>query len=584
MTPRPGSPAPQDRATGASTAPLIRAENLQVSFPRNGGVARAAGDADTETAGRGPAVRGLTVEVWPGECVALVGESGSGKSVTARALVGLAGPQARVSADRWDVLGQDARHWTARRWRSVRGSAIGFVLQDAMQSLDPLRPIGREVGDAVRIHARSGRFRRSERDQDAAVAALAAAGMPEPEAQLDRLSGELSGGMRQRALIAAAISARPQLLIADEPTTALDAAVAARVIAQFRHLRDSGMGVLFISHDLSAVRSIADRILVMHAGAIVEAGPAERILTAAEHPYTRALLEADPAGVPRGTRLIPAGSGPALLRGRDSAEEPPTSGGTDVVLEARGVSLRYPQAARPSLEEVSVTLRAGRTLGLVGGSGSGKTSLARVLLGLQEPDAGHVALLGEPWSNLPERRRRARRTAISAVFQDSLGTLDPRWTVRRTLLDALHHRQPPGAGATGGVHHDLDELLDQLALPASLLNRRPGELSGGERQRVSIARAVATRPRVLVCDEPVSALDVQVQARILDLLDDIQARLATAIVFISHDLAVVAHMSDDVAVMDAGRIVETGPAGRVLEHPTHPYTRELVDAVRTVAR
>ena len=543
-----------------------------------------------------PVVDDVSFAVSAGECVAIVGESGSGKSVTARSLLGLSG--GRVSARGLRLGDTDLAALGERGWRAVRGPRIGLVLQDALVSLDPLRPIGREIDDALRLHTDLSPRRRRER----ALEALVEVGMPEPEARLGQRSGELSGGLRQRALIAAALVLRPELVVADEPTTALDAEVQKLVVDRLAALRDGGTAVLAISHDLGVVRRLADRVVVMRAGVVVETGPTEQVLGDPRHDYTRLLLAALPRGVARGARLSPAPSAPARpappapvpsAENRVPNDEPRSSAvhgsergssrvgagpATEVVLAASGLRRAFPvrgSAPRVAVDDVSFELRAGETLGLVGASGSGKTTTARLLLGLDDPDDGAVTLLGEPWAPLRERERRGRRALLGAVYQDPSSSFDPRWTVGQLLADAVTSGHVTGPGR---VSTEVEGLLDRVGLAADVAERRPGTLSGGQRQRVAVARALAPRPRVVVCDEPVSALDVSVQAQVLDLLDELQREEGLAYLFISHDLDVVAHMSDHVAVMQHGRVVEHGPTAPLFAAPQHPYTRALLAA------
>jgi peptide/nickel transport system ATP-binding protein len=557
----------------AGDAPLaLRVDDLRVSF---GGV---------------PVVHGVSLRIAPGECLALVGTSGSGKSVTARSLLGLAGAGAVVRAGALEIGGRDLRDAGPREWRRVRGVGAGLVLQDALSSLDPLRPIGREIGDALRLHG----MRDAGARQARVLELLERVGMPDPATRVHQRSGELSGGLRQRALLAAAIALDPPLLVADEPTTALDATVQARILDLLADLGSRGQATLLVSHDLAVVARLADRVAVMHDGRIVEEGPTAEILRAPAHPRTRALVAAVPTGVPRGVPLSAArleaatAAAAATTAATTGTASTPTAAAPAaatapppddrVVLRASGLTRSYRApggAVRTAVDDVSLDVRRGRTLGLVGGSGSGKTTVARLLLALEEPDAGTVTLDGEPWSGVPERARRARRPRVGAVYQDPLASFDPRWSVDRILRDALDV-----AGRSGADAFDSPAtLLAQVDLDPALLGRRPARLSGGQRQRVAIARALAARPDVLVCDEPVSALDIAVQAQVLDLLDELQRRLGLGLLLISHDLGVVAHMSDEVAVMADGRIVERGSAEDVLTRPAHPVTRALLDAV-----
>lgn len=507
-------------------------EGLRIAFP-----------------GQDPVVNGVSFEVQPGECLALVGESGAGKSLTAASLLGLVPRPARVEVSRLVVAGEDAARADERAWRRLRGSAVGLVSQDALVSLDPLRRIGREVAESIEVHEpRLGGAAVHER----VLEALRATAMPEPAVRSRQYPHELSGGLRQRALIASALASRPGLLVADEPTTALDATVQARVLDVLARLRDDGLAILLISHDIRAVARIADRTAILRDGRILEEAPTATLLSAPRDPYTQELLT-----VPSRPRVV-------------------TTGG-EAVLEARALRKTYRRPDRSHLvavDDISLELRAGAVLGVVGESGSGKTTLARMLLGLERPDAGQVLLRGEPWSTLPERARRARRRDIQLVDQDPFATLDSRFTVRRTLAEAVALDGVPARGRDARIR----ELLTQVGLDVALLGRRPRELSGGQRQRVAIARALARRPRILVCDEPVSALDQTSRLQVLDLLGTLRATLGVALVFVSHDLAVVEQICDDVLVMRDGRVVESGPVERVLRAPEHPFTRELVAA------
>jgi peptide/nickel transport system ATP-binding protein len=542
-------------------------------------------------------VDGVSFHVAAGECVAIVGESGSGKSVTARSIVGLAGEGARVTASELTVAGQDVLSLPGRRLRRLRGGTVGLIAQDALVSLDPLRPIGREIGDTLALHTGLDAAARRART----IELLDRVGLPDAELRSRQRPGQLSGGQRQRALIAAGIAGEPGLLVADEPTTALDQSVQAGVLRLLGELRDEGTAVLLISHDLSAVLGIADRVLVMTDGVVVEEGTPSEVFERPKHPYTRKLVDAVPAGRPRGTLLspsapsavvaLPAGverrsgsgmaaheaTGPTFDVAGSGEATRPTFG--DVLLEASGLGRRFHVAGREivAADDVSFTLRAGRTLGLVGESGSGKSTTARLLLGLERPDAGEVTLLGEPWSGLPEARRRPRRPLIGAVFQDALSSFDPRWTVGAILADAVTRGR---STRPGPVRAEVTALLDTVGLEPALTTRRPLHLSGGQRQRVAVARALAAEPRVLILDEPVSALDVSVQAQVLDLLDRLQRERGLAYLLITHDLGVALHMSDDIAVLRAGRIVESGPAATVFDDPGDPYARLLRDAVR----
>jgi peptide/nickel transport system ATP-binding protein len=446
----------------------------------------------------------------------------------------------------------DLRTASPRQLQRLRGRDIGFVSQGALVALDPLRPVGREIADSLRLHTTATAAERHDR----VIELLGEVGVPQPAIRASQRPGELSGGLRQRAIIASAIALRPRLLIADEPTTALDTTVQAGILELIERLRDQGTAILLISHDLAVVSRLASQVLVMKDGRVVESGSSDRMIAAPQHPYTRRLLNAVPTDRPRFHRLTEA---PARAVTEVSA---------DVVLSASGLERRFGDLR--AVDDVSFRLHRGRTLGIVGESGSGKTTVARLALALDRPDAGSISLLGEPWSELPEASRRARRPRIGAIYQDALSSFDPRLTVGRILSDALGDRGRDSAA--------VGELLNSVGLSPTLAARRPRLLSGGQQQRVAIARAIAPRPDVLICDEPVSSLDVSVQAQVLDLLDDLQRSLGLSYVFITHDLGVVRHMSDDLLVMRAGRIVETGPTEHVFRNPANEYTRELIAA------
>jgi peptide/nickel transport system ATP-binding protein len=522
-------------------------------------------------------VSGISFHVAPGECLGIVGESGSGKSVTARTLVGLAGRTSHTSADRFTLNGENILGISDRKWRSIRGKEIGFILQDALVSLDPLRPVGKEIAEALRLHHWGTRSQRYER----VIELLRQVGVPEPEVRARQRPFELSGGLRQRALIASAIALDPRLVIADEPTTALDVTVQAQVLDLLEQIKQRGDALILISHDLAVVSRLADRVAVMNAGVIVEQGPTSRVLHRPRHAYTRALLAAIPSSHPRGTRL--------LVAERDAtpvAKARPTQVALargERILSAEHLTKRYrgpDGATRTVVNDVSLHLDAGETLGIVGESGSGKTTTARLILALTDPDEGQVLLRGEAWSALPERERRSRRRQISVIYQDPLSSFDPRWSVERVVNDALSLEEYPNATSRRRRTH---ELLGEVGLGREHFDRRPLQLSGGQRQRVAIARALAPEPAVVVCDEPVSALDVSIQAQVLDLLCDLQDQLGVSYLFISHDLGVVQHLSDRVLVMKDGVVVEQGAASSVFEHPQHDYTRQLLRALPTLA-
>ncbi|WP_043657896.1 dipeptide ABC transporter ATP-binding protein [Nocardia thailandica] len=514
-------------------------------------------------------VRGIDLRIEPGEAVALVGESGSGKSVTARALAGLTGPGATVRADRFEVFGQDARGHRERHWRRIRGHDVGFVLQDALVSLDPLCSVGAQLARAQR--ARTGLRGRALTERSLGL--LTDVGVPEPGRRLRQYPHELSGGLRQRVLIATALAGDPRLIIADEPTTALDVTVQQQILELLRERKAAGTALLLISHDLAVVAEVADRVLVLRDGEVVEQGPTGRVLAAPTHPYTRTLLAAIPSAASRGARLSVAADG----SGHRPALPARTVDETRVVLSVRELRKTYGVGAdaRTVVDGVDFDLFAGETLGIVGESGSGKTTTARLALRLVAPTSGRVIVDGHPWSEYSDRRARPLRRVAQWIAQDPLSSFDPRYTVARVIGESLDTVGVHGAARARRVR----EILDAVGLPAGLLDRHPRTLSGGQRQRVAIARALAPEPALLVADEPVSALDVSVQAQILDLLADLQAEFGTALLLISHDLGVVHHVADRVLVMKDGRVVESGAADEVLRAPRHDYTRRLVASV-----
>ncbi|MGV8876728.1 MAG: nickel ABC transporter ATP-binding protein NikE [Rhodoglobus sp.] len=571
--------------------PLLSVQNLSVHFDR----------------AQLPAVDRISFDVHAGECLAIVGESGSGKSITARALLGLAPQNAQVSADRLALSGEPLPAAGSRRWRAIRGASIGLVLQDALVSLDPLRPIGREIDDVLRLHSTLGAAQRHRR----VLELLDAVGMPDPALRARQRAGQLSGGLRQRALIATALAGDPALIIADEPTTALDVTVQAKVLDLLRSLTATGTALILITHDLAVVSQIADRVAVMSRGRIVESGDTTSVLTTPAATETRTLLAAIPVDVPRGVALTKGDTAdfrrmPRSTQGTTPRSTPrtiPHNPEHDVAqhavavpalavpaLELAGVSRRYSTSTGSgiqALDRVSLRLAAGTTLGLVGQSGSGKTTIARIALGLETADSGDVLLGGVPWGSLTARERRPLRPTLGAIYQDPLSSFDPRVSVERILLDALSANRSDQLTMTNTPNRQhplrsVDELMTAVDLPKNLRNRRPLHLSGGQRQRVAIARALAPAPRTLLLDEPVSALDVSTQARVLDLLDDLQQHLGLSYLFISHDLGVIRHMSDTVAVINDGRIVETGPTDEIFTSPTDPYTRSLIAALPRV--
>lgn len=515
--------APPTAAQSTAADPALTVADLTVTMPGRG-----------RSGSRITVLDRVSVRVAPGECLAIVGSSGAGKSVLARSLLGLADPAGnsgwRSAAERFEIAGHDMSHASGRSWRALRGSKIALVLQDALQSLDPLRTIEAEVGEAVALRGVPRRARRS-----AVISALTAAGLRDPESLLGLTSDALSGGMRQRALIASALIGSPAVLVADEPTTALDPATSRQVLTEFGRLRDSGVALIVVSHDLGAVTSIADRIAVLDRGRIVETGPAARLLASPEQPATRALV----AAIPQVSR---PGASPAFRE-----REPERPGGTPVATFASATRSYGDRGGRfTGIRDVDLEIHRGEILGVAGESGAGKTTLARLLAGAERPDSGSLTF--------------AAGARVRLIPQDPLATFDPRWRVGR-ILEATIRRAYPAGRTTDGAPTPAT-LLRRVGLDPALLERKPATLSGGERQRVAIARALAARPDVLVCDEAVSALDTVTQAGILDLLRSLRGDVA--VVFVSHDLAALSAVSDRTVVVQDGRIATASEAAAFL--------------------
>lgn len=487
----------------------------------------------------------LDLEVVPGEMLAIIGESGSGKTMTARALTGLLPRGVRASGEaEIDGYGYDLAATSDGIWTQVRGRRAVLLLQDPFTSLSPVLRCGEQIALTVEARVRAGGGTPSRETLRVEVERrLAEVQLPARVAR--QYPSELSGGMRQRVAIAAALAAEPRLLIADEPTTALDASTQGEVLDLLRGLQTAHrMSLILISHDLGVIEGRADQVLVMRNGEVVERGDTARVLRSPQHPYTRALIAANPSV-------------------GDALPDAVTSG--PPVLVAEGLSKSF--GATAALADASVDVARGEVLAIVGESGSGKSTLARAIAGLEIPDAGRVTLGGR---QLPEGRRGRRPQEIQIVFQDPYSTLNPSFTVRQSLEEAIR--------AGGARDRTVSELLELVELDPSLAERRPSQLSGGQRQRVAIARALAPKPQVLICDESVSALDVSVQAQILALLARLRDELGLAMLFITHDLGVVARIANRVVVLRHGEIVERGDTMRILREPAHEYTRLLVAA------
>lgn len=517
-----------------------------------------------------PVVRGVDLRVSRGQTVAVVGESGSGKSTTAAAILGLLSPGGRITDGRITFDGADITSAGRRLMRSIRGREIGYVPQDPMTNLNPVWKVGFQVREALRVNT-DGRDARRR-----AVQLLADAGMPDPAKQAGRYPHQLSGGMCQRALIAIGLAGRPRLLIADEPTSALDVTVQRQVLDHLQRLTDElGTALLLITHDLALAAERAEQVVVIHRGQVVESGAAQSILRDPAHEYTQRLVAAAPSVTARDKRATE-------IRERVAAEAAERAGARDDIVVVSKLTKTYPEtgglpwrrAEFLAVEAVSFKVRRASTLAIVGESGSGKSTVARMVLGLLQPTSGSVVFDGTDVGAV--RKTLAFRRRIQPVFQNPYSSLDPMYPVFRAIEEPLRiHR----VGDRRQREQTVRELLEQVALPSSVLDRLPRELSGGQRQRVAIARALALRPDVLVCDEAVSALDVLVQAQILDLLGELQANLGLTYLFISHDLAVVRQISDDVLVMRGGRVVEHAPTEAVFTSPSHEYTRLLLEAI-----
>ncbi|MBP5942297.1 ABC transporter ATP-binding protein [Streptomyces sp. LBUM 1476] len=625
-------------------APLLVVEGLRIGY--------------RTASGTHLAVDGLDLTARAGQITALVGESGSGKSSTAHALIGLLPVGGTVLGGSVRLQDEELTGLGERGWREVRGRRIGLIPQDPGVSLDPVKPVGAQVAEVLRVHGLATRRDTPGR----AVELLAEAGLPDPAQRARQYPHELSGGMRQRVLIAIATAARPRLLIADEPTSALDVTVQRRLLDHLQKLvTTTDTAMLLITHDLAVVADRAQHVVVMSEGRVVETGPVEQVLTQPQHPYTRGLLSDAPTLAARPSRgrsrtVVPAPAGadgpgdtPTITAGRrsgatgsaqagaealgsvngpgdappatarpprprsgavsgdvpplaarhprrsraaepasaDARQDPPAPGEPTPpppLLRVTGLTRAFPvrgpvlarRHTRTAVDGVGFELARGETLGLVGESGSGKSTTARMVLGLERADSGAVLLDGVDVTAVRGAARRALHRRIQLVYQNPYASLNPRFTVGELITEPLrNHRIGNRAQWDGTVRR----LLDDVALPAGTERRKAAELSGGQRQRVAIARALALGPELLVCDEPVSALDVTVQARILELLAGLQERHGLSYLFISHDLAVVAQVSDRIAVMRDGRIVESGPADELLRSPRHPYTRELLAAV-----
>jgi len=534
-------------------APLLEIHNLSVTF------AGRAGAPPVE------AVRGLSLSLDRGETLALVGESGSGKSVTALSILQLlpyplaahgAGSSIRFAGE--ELVGA-----TPERLRRVRGNRIAMVFQEPMTSLNPLHTLERQIGETLLIH----KHMRPDAAHERTLELLRLVGLPDAESRLDAYPHQLSGGQRQRVMIAMAIANEPDILIADEPTTALDVTIQAHLLQLLKDLRDRfGMALLLITHDLTIVRKMADRLSIMTAGEIVEAGPTQEIFARPRHPYTQRLIAAEPKGRPP-----PPDPFARELMAADDLK---------VWFPIRSGVLRRVKGYVKAVDGVSLAVRSGTTLGVVGESGSGKTTLGLALLRLTEA-RGHIRFATRDIAPLGQRQLRPLRREMQVVFQDPFSSLSPRLSVAQIVEEGLRvHRL---AATVAERRHLIETALEEVGLDPEAAERYPHEFSGGQRQRIAIARALVLKPRFLVLDEPTSALDMSVQAQIVELLRELQARHGLAYLFISHDLRVVRALAHEILVMKDGKIVEAGPTDRVMTTPEHPYTRALMAAAFDLA-
>ena len=541
--------------------PVVDVRDLYVTFATDGGDVRA--------------VRGVSLRVEPGEVLAIVGESGSGKTVTARAILGLLPETATTSGAvllrrNTDTGSADVLSLSPAKLREVRGRDAAMVFQEPSTALNPVFPVGWQIAEGLRAHTTLSRAEA----QRAAVDVLRRVGIPDPEARVKHYPHQFSGGQKQRIVIAQALVLDPGLVIADEPTTALDVTVQAEILELLRRLpTEFGTSVLLITHNMGVVADLADTVAVMYDGEIVEQADVRTLFSAPKHPYTRALLDAVPrvGGSRRGGAVTaPRPAGPAGAAGPSTAAAP--------VVEARGLTVTYPGRLRSpgftAVDGVDFTIAPGEVLGLVGESGSGKTTIGRAIAGLTPVTGGSLTVLGTQVNGVSERHLRPVRRKIGFVFQDPATSFNPLLTIAQCVAEPL---------VVHGVARDarqararVDELLEAVQLDRTYGDRFPHELSGGQRQRASLARALALDPELLIADEPTSALDVSVQARVLELFVEMQARLGFACLFISHDLAVVDLLADRIAVLHRGRLVEEGTSAQVLDSPRDPYTQRLL--------
>ncbi|GAA5227232.1 ABC transporter ATP-binding protein [Paeniglutamicibacter antarcticus] len=532
----------------SETATALKFENLSVTF-------------ETEFADV-HAVKGISLEVYPGEVVALVGESGSGKSVTSTAAIGLLPPNAYITGKAM-VGGINVVGMAENKMRKMRATEIAMVFQEPMTALNPVLTIERQLTESLELHGLAYGREATER----AIELLEMVGIPEPGKRIKQYPHQFSGGQRQRVVIAMAISCDPKVIIADEPTTALDVTVQAEILDLLRELKDRlNTGILLITHNMGVVADLADRVAVMFRGSLVETGTVEQVLNHPEHPYTQKLL----ASVPRLETL-------ELGETWESKPADIIDPKRELVLEARNLVLEYDMRGTKfrAVDDVSFELARGEILGIVGESGSGKSTVAKAVLGLLPVASGVLAVQGTNLASLRPRAARKIRAKIGVIFQDPAASLDPRFPIGDCITEPMVVHK---VGTRVERIKRAEELLDAVHLPRSVINRYPHELSGGQRQRVCIARALTLDPELLIADEPTSALDVSVQAAVLEMIQELQVRYEFACLFVSHDLAVVDLLAHNVVVMKDGKSMEQGRVSDVLHAPQHDYTRRLLAA------
>jgi peptide/nickel transport system ATP-binding protein len=565
---------------GDDKTPVLEVRGLTVEFPSRRGLVTAARDVD--------------LAVARGEILGVVGESGAGKSTIGNAVMGLLEPPGRVAAGEVRLKGERIDTLGARAMRRIRGKRVAMIFQDPLTSLDPLQTVGDQIVETVLTHL----LDMSEKQAWArAVELLDQVGIPDPETRVKQYPHQFSGGMRQRVVIALALCADPEVIIADEPTTALDVSIQAQILDLLRRLvREQGVGMILITHDMGVIADVTDRVTVMYRSRVVEEGATRKILGDPDHEYTRSLIAAVPRPDKRFERFplveyIEAASTATrkidirdhwLGRVRDFG---PEADGDNALIEARHLKIRFythwsflasKRRYVQAVDDVSFEISPGEVFGLVGESGSGKSTVARIITGLFRPQSGQVFFAGSELTALGSRRDINRyRRQMQMIFQDPFSSLNPRKRVSDIVAEPIRfHRLTDTRAETRRI---VDDLLEHVGLGASAGRKYPHEFSGGQRQRISIARALATRPRFLICDEPTSALDVSIQAQILNLLKDLQEELGLTMLFISHDLPVIRQMCDRVAVMRDGQIVEVADTERLFEKPAHDYSRHLLD-------